>query len=118
MNDSKMEAVVTRLAREERQHSRAYEEKGRVAGIKWAKTASFPDLEYVVAFEVILPDDEVVGKYLRSPLDEMQDPYLFYNGKGEPSLMLFAWQIGWHDGAREVWDTFQCLRNHLTADAA
>ena len=110
--DETMDAIIERLRREKAEAQNNYFEKGKQDGLRWAKAASYNDLEYARRFELVddeglydptipLHDDQL-GHYFIDTLeaDTLTDP-----SDDEDELNPFArqWVKGWKEAVVEFW---------------
>lgn len=110
--DDDMEQIIERLRREKMQAQTDYHEKGREAGLCWAKAASYSDLEYARKFDPTDRDglydptiplhDNVLGHYF---IDALEADTLTNPEADEDELNDFAkqWLDGWLEAVREFW---------------
>ncbi len=110
--DQDMEAIIARLKREKAQFQNDYFSKGREDGLRWAKAASYKDLEYARRFDpkgkdglydpTIPLHDDVLGHYFIDALeaDPLTDP-----GYDEDELNEYAkkWLDGWVEAVHRFW---------------
>jgi hypothetical protein len=110
--DEDMEATILRLRREKAGIQTDYFSKGKEEGLKWAKAASYTDLQYAVRFDPkdeeglydprIPLHDNVLGYYFMEALeaDPLTDP-----GYDEDELNLLAktWIDGWIEAVHQFW---------------
>ncbi len=110
--DDDMEQIIERLRREKLQAQTNYHEKGREDGLRWAKAASYTDLEHARKFDPSDEDgvydptiplhDDVLGHYF---IDAMEADPLTNPEADEDELNDFArqWLDGWLEAVRELW---------------
>jgi len=110
--DQDMEATIARLKREKAEVQNDYFSKGKEDGLRWAKAASYKDLEYARRFDpkgedgmydpTIPLHDDVLGHYFIDALeaDPLTDP-----GYDEDELNEYAkkWLDGWVEAVHQFW---------------
>ncbi|MDQ7782336.1 MAG: hypothetical protein RDU20_05645 [Desulfomonilaceae bacterium] len=108
--DQDMETIIARLKKEKTQLRTDYFSKGKEDGLRWAKAASYKDLEYAGRFEPEGRDglydptttlhDDVLGHYFIDALeaDPLTDP-----GYDEDDLNEHAkkWLDGWLEAVHQ-----------------
>lgn len=114
--DEEMEQIIQRLRREKARLQGDYLVKGREAGLRWAKAASYPDLEYARRFvptdrdgvyDPTIPlHDDILGHYF---IDALEADDLTNPESDEDQLNEFAiqWLTGWLDAVRDFWTTIE-----------
>lgn len=114
--DDDMEQIIERLKREKIQARSNYHEKGREEGLRWAKAASYIDLEYARKFDptdaegvydpTIPLHDNVLGHYF---IEALEGDTLTNPEADEDQLNDFArqWLDGWLEAVREFWAVVQ-----------
>jgi hypothetical protein len=110
--DDDMEQIIERLRREKLQAQTDYHETGREEGLRWAKAASYTDLEHARKFDprdedgvydpTIPLHDDVLGHYF---IDAMEADPLTNPETDEDELNDFArqWLDGWLEAVQEFW---------------
>lgn len=110
--DEEMVQIIRRLKKEKIALEGNYREKGREDGLRWAKAASYKDLEYARRFNPVDSDglydpliplhDDVLGHYFIDALepDELANPE-----SDEDELNEFAkqWLQGWLEAVGNFW---------------
>ncbi len=108
--DENMEATIERLKREKLEAQTDYYEKGREEGLRWAKAASYTDLEYAGKFDPVntrgfydptIPlHDDRLGHYF---IDMLEADPLTNPEADEDELNEFAkkWVQGWADAVKD-----------------
>ena len=110
--DQDMEATIARLKRERALLQTDYFSKGKEVGLRWAKAASYKDLEYARRFNpkgtgglygpTIPLHDDVLGHYF---IDALEADPLTYPGNDEDELNEHAkkWLDGWLEAVHQFW---------------
>jgi hypothetical protein len=110
--DAEMSEIIERLQKEKAVLQGNYLEKGREEGLRWAKAASYKDLEYARRFDptdrkgvydpTISLHDDVLGFYFADSLfaDKLTNPEW-----DEEELNIFAkqWMMGWIEAVKDFW---------------
>ena len=110
--DAHMNQIIERLKREKAALQSNFGEKGREEGLRWAKAASYRELEYARRFDptdteglydpTIPLHDDLLGHYFIDALeaDELTNPE-----SDEDELNEFAkqWLIGWLGAVADFW---------------
>ncbi len=107
-----MEAIIARLRREKAEVQTDYFSKGKEDGLRWAKAASYTDLEYARNFDPAGEDgrydptiplhDDFLGHYF---IDALEADPLTFPGHDEDELNELAkkWLDGWIEAVRQFW---------------
>jgi hypothetical protein len=111
--DSDMEAIIERLRIEKAQATADRRSKGADDGLRWAKAASYVDLEYAARrfdptdsdgrYDPTVPLHDVrLGHYF---IDALESDPLTYPGNDEDELNPFAkeWIKGWVEAVKGFW---------------
>ncbi len=111
--DHEMEAIIERLKKEKAELDRNYFSLGKEDGLRWAKAASYKDLEYARRFDprssrgnVYDPTtalhDDVLGHYFLDAMrsDPLTDPS---NDEDELNENARKWIDGWVEAVRQFW---------------
>lgn len=110
--DAEMVQIIKRLKREKIALQGNYREKGREEGLRWAKAASYKELEYARRFNPIDSDglydpliplhDDLLGHYF---IDALEPDELMNPESDEDELNEFAkqWLQGWLEAVRDFW---------------
>jgi len=114
--DPDMIQIIERLKREKAVLQGNYREKGREEGLRWAKAASYRELEYARRFDPTDKDglydptiplhDEVLGHYF---IDSLEVDGLTNPESDEDELNVFAkqWLKGWLEAVTEFWNEIE-----------
>ncbi|MFH0825805.1 MAG: hypothetical protein V2B18_23870 [Pseudomonadota bacterium] len=110
--DEDMEHIIERLSREKASLTTDYRDKGLEAGLRWAKAASYGDLEYARRFDprddegvydpTITLHDDVLGHYFIDALeaDPLTNPEADEDRLNEYALQ---WLRGWMEAVAGFW---------------
>jgi hypothetical protein len=110
--DQDMEATIERLKREKALLETDYFSKGKEVGLRWAKAASYKDLEYARRFDpkgagglydpTITLHNDVLGHYFIDALraDPLTD---FGNDEDELNEHARKWLDGWLEAVDQFW---------------
>jgi len=110
--DEEMVEIIKRLRKEKTALQGNYREKGREEGLRWAKAASYMELEYARRFDPTDKDglydpsvplhDDILGHYFIDALeaDDLSNPE-----SDEDELNEFAkqWLKGWLEAVADFW---------------
>jgi hypothetical protein len=108
--DEQMDAVIERLRKEKLETQTDYFEKGRNAGLEWAKAAPYRDLEYARKFDPLDEEglydpritlhDKVLGDYFLDSLES--DPFANPEyDEDELNPIAVKWLKGWMEAVNE-----------------
>jgi len=117
--DPDMEAIVERLKQEKLSLETDRHESGKNDGLRWAKSADYEDLQYVLGWNPDndswnhgkLPHDlheqnESLDDYFNEIIES--DSLLEYDSyTGEPTSHLTEYVAGWTEGVAEFWNEIE-----------
>jgi hypothetical protein len=110
--DVEMEQIIARLRKEKAELQGNYREKGKEEGLRWAKAASYRDLEYARRFDPVDKDglydpaiplhDDILGHYFIDALfpDELTNPDF---DEGDLNEFAKQWLNGWLEAVADFW---------------
>lgn len=111
--EEEMVEIIKRLKKEKAALEGNYLERGREEGLRWAKAASYEDLEYAARrfdptdkdglYDPSIPlHDDILGHYF---IDSLEGDHLTNPESDEDELNEFAkqWLTGWLQAVAEFW---------------
>ena len=101
--DLDMAEIVDRLKKEKAHSDQNSFETGREEGVKWARSASYDDIQYALTWndDRNLFNDNVLGGYF---FEKVEKSRLMEINGGEMNEYLAVYVNGWRKGLAEFWD--------------